>query len=101
MNPLKPMWTIAHGATKYAAAWATGDRAPAEVIAKRRETCRYCPDQAIQRALMSDGVSSWCGRPFVDTGDTCGCLLAGKTSIASEACPQGKWVAVTIGVNHA
>lgn len=97
MTTLRPIWTLAKGATKYAAAWLAGDRAPQAEITKRRNVCKVCPDMTVARALMSDGVSSWCGRPFVDTGDTCGCLLAGKTSIASEKCPQGKWTPVTVG----
>src|SRR5688572_26977234 len=61
-------------------------------------------------------ITGWCGEPSKDTGNTCGCLVlsealpgydidvlltidrrevpmmaAGKTTVLTEKCPQGKW----------
>lgn len=93
---LRDMWMAAHGATRYAAAMATGDIAPDGEIEIRRACCRACPSMMVERSDNAEGESAWCGKPFKDNMDdprrpTCGCLLAGKTAVASERCPQGRW----------
>ena len=96
---LRDMWMAAHGATRYAAAMAMGDIASDLDIDIRRGCCRACPSMVVERSDNAEGESAWCGKPFKDyTTDakrpTCGCLLAGKTAVASERCPQGRWGAV-------
>lgn len=95
---LRDMWMAANGATRYAAAMASGDVAPDIEIEIRRACCRCCPSMVVARSDNAEGESAWCGKPFNDRlGEklpTCGCLLAGKTAVASERCPQGRWGSV-------
>lgn len=83
------VWVAAKGAAKYVRAVASGDIAPADVVCSRRAACAAC--------ISRQG--EYCGPMFVDLTSsalpTCGCLVEGKTAVASEACPQGRWGAVT------
>lgn len=77
------------GAAKYLAAIEAGDIAGDEDVKARRERCRVCKSRT--EWLGSD----WCGpaleEHFGTEAPTCGCLVYGKTLVASEACPQGRW----------
>lgn len=80
-----------YGAAKFAAALASGDVASDEVSEQRREVCRGCPSRVRKPGLPGLPDSDWCGEPMEETPTTCGCLLYGKTMVASERCPAGKW----------
>ena len=87
-------WVAAKGAAKFAAAVEAGDIASAATVAARRSVCRACPSRVRVTVMGAVAASDWCGQPFVETAGerpTCGCLLAGKTSVGSERCPQGRW----------
>ena len=81
------------GATRFVRAIAAGDIADDATIDARRRVCAACPART-----MHDGAA-YCGEAFVDRmGEpepTCGCLIEGKTAVASEACPRGLWPRVT------
>lgn len=50
---------------------------------KRAEVCSGC-DQVIAMSVSGEKkISIACGR--------CGCVIAAKTAVPSEACPLGKW----------
>ena len=89
------VWTTVKGAAKFAKAVATGDKADNMEIMRRRAVCRECPSRVTKmhpRGVPGiDTESDWCGEPLKETQTTCGCLLAGKTAVGSERCPQGKW----------
>lgn len=86
-------WVGLKGAAEYAKAVAAGDVADDATWKARIEACRGCP------ALTPPGKPGvgYCGKPFVEALDgprearTCGCLVAGKASVASQACPRGHW----------
>lgn len=80
-----------HGATKFLSAVMSGDRSSNEEVAARREVCKMCPYRVRKVAPGAVAESDWCGEPLVVTANTCGCLVAGKTLVASEKCPSGKW----------
>lgn len=82
-----------HGGTKFLAALATGDAADDETILARRAICKECPSRVRGRVPPMTEDSDWCGPPLNPDGlpGVCGCLLAGKTAVGSEICPQGKW----------
>lgn len=84
------------GSERYLEAIAMGDVADASIVALRRAVCRGCPSR-VRKALPGAKKSDWCGPPLKETGRTCGCLLAGKSIVASESCPQRKWGAVVPG----
>ena len=105
MNTTAPFWHALKGAAKYVAAIATGDIATPETQERRAKLCAGCPDRNRYTAL---GMYVWtCGTAGVDRKDanppTCGCIVlsgsrnqtsaeaAGKTVVASERCPQGRW----------
>lgn len=94
----------AHGARKYAAAKSRGDIASPEVQADRVQKCQRCVSRHAE-AIVGRMVWS-CGPMLQDrSGEavpTCGCVVAvitregevvarGKTELASETCPQGRW----------
>jgi len=79
-----------NGGLGYVVALGSGDKADDATVDTRRAICRACPTRE-RAALPLCAVSDWCGEPLVVTADSCGCLLAGKTAVASEGCPQGKW----------
>lgn len=101
-------WVGVKGAAKFAAAVARGDVAAPEVIELRRACCRACEARTVglfpkeHGGDETDAPSAWCGPALVELlhegapiGERyCGCLIAGKTSVASEACPRGTWDAV-------
>lgn len=68
---------VAHGVVGLAKAAFGIDRAGDATIEARRATCAACPE--------------WTGR----TCKLCGCLVAAKIRLKGEACPAGKWGAVT------
>jgi hypothetical protein len=80
-----------YGASKFLAAALAGDLADDATIDARRAVCRDCPNRVRKIAPGSVAESDWCGEPLVETGSTCGCLIAGKTLVGSETCPSGKW----------
>lgn len=89
-------WTAAKGAKTFTIAVLSGDMASAEAVEARRAICRACPSRVRAVAPGAIAESDWCGSPLADRGPktgppTCHCLLAGKTMVASQACPQGKW----------
>ena len=92
---LRDAWMAALGAGKYVAAIALGDVASDFVIDHRRAICRVCDSRRHEQAAEDDAVSDWCGDPLKSqltaVLPTCGCLIAGKTAVASEECPQEKW----------
>ncbi len=82
-----------HGGGKFMAALATGDWADDETILARRGICRTCPSRTRGRIPPMTEDSDWCGPPLNPDGlpGVCGCVLAGKTAVLSEACDQKKW----------
>lgn len=80
-----------HGATRFLSAVMRGDRAPDAVVLERRAKCLVCPYRQRMIAPGAVAESDFCGTPFVVTEKTCGCLVAGKTLVGGESCPQGKW----------
>lgn len=98
MRLIQMTWTGVKGAARFVEAIATGDVASPEEIDRRRAICRDCPSKVIKMIpggiVGIDGDSAWCGEPLVENDWTCGCLLAGKTAVGSEFCPQGKWDSV-------
>lgn len=98
-------WVGVKGAAKYARAVALGDIASADEIMRRREICRGCNAYNValfpaeQGGDSTDAPSAWCGPALVEIlhegvpieERSCGCLLAGKTAVASEECPRKKW----------
>lgn len=55
-------------------------RAETSVIEERRRICGECPELKPATPLM----------PFARCAQ-CGCLIAGKTALASQSCPLKKW----------
>lgn len=86
----------AAGAAKFASAIATGDIAPDNEVEFRRSVCLACPTRKRVQLLGMDAPGDWCGNPLLpaDQPPSCGCLIYGKTLVASERCPQNKWRAV-------
>lgn len=94
---LAKLITAYAGGEKFGAAIATGDVCARGTARERRRICNECP-QKCNASLWGLVPSSWCGPPLEDRTDaaygsskTCGCLLLGKTMVASERCPQGRW----------
>jgi hypothetical protein len=85
----------ARGGAKFARALARGDIADDATIEARRAICRECPSRVRKAVLKMKSESDWCGDPLQPgmrmDPPTCGCLLAGKTAVGSETCPQGRW----------
>jgi hypothetical protein len=65
------------------------DPAPAEVVQARRDICRECPfatkDQR-EKFIANKGLTTF------SRCTKCGCVIAAKTKIAGEVCPDGKWL---------
>ena len=85
------------GGEKFGAAIASGDVCTRAAAQERRRICNGCPSK-VNASIFGLVPSSWCGPPLEDrthadygSAKTCGCLLLGKTLVASEACPQGMW----------
>lgn len=87
--------TGVRGGAKFLAALAKGDLADDAAVEARREVCRACPSRTRSALAGMTAESDWCGAPLVEalgaSPPTCGCLVAGKTAVGSERCPQGKW----------
>jgi len=85
----------AKGGAKFAIAVLSGNMADDHTIDARRAICRSCGACRVQTAAGAVAPSSWCGEPFVEYhtpgSESCGCLIAGKTMVASEHCPRAKW----------
>lgn len=88
------------GGEKFAAAISAGDVCSRADAAERRRICNGCPGK-VNASIFGLVPSSWCGPPLEDrthpdygSARTCGCLLLGKTLVASEECPRGEWGAV-------
>lgn len=92
---LAQVLTGMRGGATFAKALAAGDMADAETIEARRAICRGCPSRVRKAVAGMKAESDWCGDPLKASmrGPTpvCGCLLAGKTAVGSEHCPQAKW----------
>lgn len=80
-----------YGAGRFLAAAASGDIADDATVDERRAVCRECPYRVRKTAIGAIAESDWCGQPLEVTKNTCGCLVSGKTLVASESCPSGKW----------
>jgi hypothetical protein len=109
------LWTALKGAESYRAAMAAGDVASEDEQLSRAAICAACPSRTSRRVDSIKATASYCGEPFNDRREeadkpTCGCLIAitndgetisqaGKTMVASEQCPQKKWLAVPLTVN--
>lgn len=100
--PPEYAWTAFRGAWKYARMAAFGGEATVEASAARVAVCVACPASDATPTSQSETTAHWCGRSeTVGPNATCGCLVyltvggvvtpAGKTCVASERCPRGKW----------
>lgn len=107
---IEAIWLALRGARKYRDAMKTGDRASHELAALRAGMqCATCESRRERdTGLERDGgvvIAGSCGELLIEnlkgSRPTCGCLVyvqvngrvlpAGKTHVASEKCPQGKW----------
>lgn len=91
------------GFAKYAKALVAGNIASDEEQARRLAICDRC--NIIRSRPIERGAALYCGEPFIDKiqqGMGCGCLVAirvngepvspaGKTEVATERCPLGRW----------
>lgn len=84
-------WLASKGGMRFAFALANGDVAGPETQSMRRAICRSCPARTRTAGPDETIPSDWCGKPLVETTDTCGCLLVAKTCVGSERCPRGLW----------
>jgi hypothetical protein len=64
------------------------DAAPEDVVKARRDQCRACP-----HATRNDGPKYAASRGLTTLSrcQLCGCVIAAKTRMASERCPDGRW----------
>ena len=75
------------GAEEAIEAIRAGDYAGKVTWLARRRICRAC----------TTWRGAFCGTPFVNVpGVSCGCCCFAATAVASKACPQKKYLAVTI-----
>lgn len=102
------LWTALKGAEKYRAAMTDGDVASQDEQISRAAICAACPSRTTRRIDSIKATAGYCGEPFNDRTleldtPTCGCLVsilvdgeplaqAGKLMVASEVCPQNKWL---------
>lgn len=97
------LWVALRGAAKYAEAVATGDVADAAAACHRAAVCGECGTHDVVGTSHRGTFAGYCGRVDVP-GVSCGCLVtltvlgdspeprpAGKTLVAAERCPRGKW----------
>jgi hypothetical protein len=89
-------WYMAKGAERFIESVARGDIATEAERTARRDVCRGCSSRVRLTIGGAESESDWCGDPgpnrlHLADKPTCGCLLAGKTFVGSEHCPQGKW----------
>jgi len=94
----------ARGGKRFLKALLRGDFADDATIEARRAVCRGCPSRVRVALPGMKSESDWCGKPLhnglKDPAPTCGCLIAAKTAVGSEGCPQRKWVAVPITITR-
>lgn len=100
------LWLAIQGAERYQEAVKTGDIAEQSEQDRRALKCASCRSQCRRGKDQVDATAIYCGPPLEEHEHppTCGCLVAllvegravpaGKTVVASEACPQGRWSAV-------
>lgn len=103
--PPSRLWTAMRGARRFVVALAAGDVAPPAQADERATCCVACASATTHPTALADTAKVFCGSPFIEARAqrTCGCLVAltvrngttpmaaGKTLVASEHCPQGKW----------
>jgi len=73
---------IIHGATGIARSMLGIGLAEPVVIEARRDACRLCP-HSTKRECDGQILVRWC--------ELCGCLIAHKSRLASEQCPDNRW----------
>ncbi len=91
MGQIRPdnAWVAAQGAARFLAAlMKRGGLASIPTTERRLAICAGCQYRS------TVGGNDYCGEPFKETANTCGCLLGGKARVASESCPSGKWPSV-------
>lgn len=93
------LWMLAEGGLAYARAIATGDATTERVRAERRAICGECRSRTEHATDPAHG--GYCGPALVDrshaaVNPTCGCPVEGVAAVASKACPQRKFTAVTV-----
>lgn len=98
----RTLWMAFKGAKFARQALKHGDVALPDVVDRRTATCAGCPSLVWQDSKFPGVKTGWCGQPFVSASKTCGCLVTlsvkgevrpgAKVSVASEMCPQKKWM---------
>lgn len=79
-------WVAAKGATRFLLALLKPGGMASQPVAERRAgICAACPNRKVV-----DGFA-YCGEPFRETAQTCGCLIDGKVRVRAEDCPSGLW----------
>jgi len=84
-EPGTPRW-IAHGAIGLVKAALGVGQATQAVIEARRNVCRDCTHSRKHPLLKTST-----GLPLVSYCRKCLCSLRAKTTLATEACPDGRW----------
>lgn len=97
----KHLWVALKGAAKYREALSKGDFTSTHELNIRKGACSTCALVHNEPSAVNDVDRCYCGPPFRETDDTCGCLIGirvhgefipgGKLSVASERCPSAKW----------
>lgn len=83
---------MAKGAGEFLPAIVRGEVVDEGAWECNKAVCRGCPTKVRGRAEGADGESDWCGPPLKKVeGVSCGCLVAIKTLVKGQRCPQGKW----------
>jgi len=93
------LWMIAAGGLAYARAIMTGDATTERVRLERRAICAECRSRTEHPTDPAHG--GYCGplgkdRTHAAVNPTCGCPVEGVAAVASKACPQRKFTAVTV-----
>jgi hypothetical protein len=83
---------VIHGALSLAKCLAGKGVADDELVARRRDACRECP-QSTKNPKHADRPSK--GLNVGSRCRECGCFLQCKTMLAAESCPLGKWPSTT------
>jgi hypothetical protein len=81
---------IIAGAVGLAKAAVGAEPVPPEVLQDRRDKCRECPHASRDPKRLDRPTK---GLTVLSKCDLCGCFIAAKTKLASEACPDGRWPA--------
>lgn len=77
---------IVHGAIGLTKAALQIDRPSEETIQSRRDICRAC-----DFASRNDKFPEFKGLTSFSICSECSCLIAAKTVIGKETCPESKW----------